>query len=1050
MMSENQTQHATPPCKTGKANLVQIQAPGSPARAPFAFARDGVEAPGSPARALFAFARDGVEAAPEYWKSPEELHEGVKPRGEFPGGLPAPNGTGKDQPSRRDFLALMGFSLAAAGLAGCRAPVQNAIPLLVGSDQIVPGVSSWYATTCGGCASSCSLLVKQRDGRPIKIEGNADSPVFGGGTCATGQATVLSLYDDARLRGPLWHGAEASWNEIDQRVLESLKAAHEQQRGVALLSRTIASPSTLEIIDQYRKRYPNFRHVTYDAVSLSGLRAANAQSFGQAVIPHYAFDKARVIVGLDADFLGTWLSPVEFARQYAQNRKPEGKPSLHIQFESGFSVTGSNADVRVPVAPSELGIAAVALLRRVMRKAGMSGAPDAPEPIESGKLDAVADELWQHRGESLVVSGSNDPAVQIVVNALNVFLGNIGKTVDLAHPSLQRKGEDQSLVELVNDMNRGRIHTLILYGVNPAYDYHAPQEFLSALKQIALSISFSDRKDETGSHVDAICPDHHFLEAWGDAEPVESHFSLAQPLIAPLFNTRAAQESLLRWVAEEKPGDEKPSHYNYVREFWRRNIFPRQKEIADFDTFWDATLQRGVLTVASAKAAPVASFHGDWKSAAKTLVQQHAAEEQSAGAGDYEVHFYESVALRDGRHANNPWLQELPDPISKVTWGNYAAIAPKLAEKLSLSNGDVLRISTTKGQIEAPVFIQPGQQTRTVSIALGYGRTQVGKAGQNVGLNVFPSTSFEQGQRRYSAGKVRLEKTGRQETLATTQTHFSMEGRPIILETTLEELQKGEGSESEALPTLWAERPHGDHSWGMAVDINACTGCSACVVACQAENNVPVVGKDQIERIRIMHWIRIDRYYSGDEENPATLHQPMMCQHCQNAPCETVCPVLATTTSSEGLNQQVYNRCIGTRYCANNCPYKVRRFNWYNYTDNTAFDFNMANPLGRMVLNPDVAVRSRGVMEKCSMCVQRIQLAKNVALQGKRELADGEIQTACQQACPTQAIVFGDLKDPESQVSRLRRTQRHYEVLDELGTRPNVGYLKKVRYSKET
>jgi molybdopterin-containing oxidoreductase family iron-sulfur binding subunit len=1015
-MSEHQTEHATPPCKSRKPKLVQIQT-----------------------------------AQPQYWKSPEELHHGPKFHAEFPGGLPAANGPGKDHATRRDFLALMGFSLAAAGLAGCRAPVQNAIPLLAGSDQIIPGVSNWYATTCRGCASSCSLVVKQRDGRPIKVEGNSDSPIFGAGTCATGQATVLSLYDDARLRGPAWRGNPATWDEIDRQVAESLKAAREQQRRVVLLSGTITSPSTLEIIQQFQKGNRSFRHVMYDATSFSGLRAANAASFGKAVVPHYALDKARVIVGLEADFLGTWLSPVEFARQYAQNRKAAAaKPALHIQVESGFSVTGSNADVRVPVAPSDLGMVAIGLLRRVMQKAGMSGAPESPDPAEPQKLDAIADELWKHRGESLVVSGCNNVAVQTVVNALNAFLGNMGKTVSVEHPSLQRKGDDAGLAELVKDMNRGHIHTLIVYGVNPAYDYHDPQEFLSGLKQAALSVSFADRRDETSSHVDAICPDHHFLESWGDAEPVESHFSLAQPLIAPLFNTRSAQESLLRWSLQEKTADQAaqaPNYYTYLRDYWRKNIFPQQKEISDFDSFWDVTLQRGVLTLVPAGRPKTAQFDGDWKSAANTLVQQHEAAKKSAD--DYELHFYESVALRDGQHANNPWLLELPDPISKITWGNYAAIAPELAKRLSLSNGDIVRLTTFKGQIEAPVFIQPGQHGQTVSVALGYGRTQVGKAGQNVGINAFPLTSIEQGQRYYSA-VARLEKTSKKEMLATTQEHFSMEGRPIVLETTLAELQQDETNEPEALPTLWAERPQGEHSWGMAVDINACTGCSACVVACQAENNVPVVGKDQIERIRIMHWIRIDRYYSGDEENPVALHQPMMCQHCQNAPCETVCPVLATTTSSEGLNQQVYNRCIGTRYCANNCPYKVRRFNWYNYTDNPAFDFNMASPLGRMVLNPDVAVRSRGVMEKCSMCVQRIQLAKNIALQGKRELADGDIQTACQQACPTQAIVFGDLKDPNSRASQLRRSQRHYKVLEDIGTRPNVGYLKKVRYSRET
>ena len=995
----------------------------------------------------------GEPAAPAYWKSIEDLRSGPRFTGEFPGGLPPilSDLPAKTETTRRDFLTLMGFSLAVAGLSGCRAPVQSAIPLLVGSDQIIPGVSSWYATTCRGCASSCSLLVKQRDGRPIKIEGNAQSTLFGGGTCATGQASVLSLYDDARLRGPLWHGQAVKWEEIDQHVLESLSASQASKRKVVLLSGTITSPSTREIISEWGKSYSNFRHVVYDAVSLSAMRAANAQSFGRAVIPHYMFDKARVIVGLEADFLGTWLSPVEFARQYASNRKPEGTPSLHIQFESGLSVTGSNADARIAVAPSEMGAVAAALLKRIAHKAGVAGVSEAPElgfelNLDSKKLDAVAEELWKHRGQGLVVSGYNDVAVQMTVNALNAFLGNIGKTIDLARPSLQRSGDDAAMAGLVEEMNRGEVHTLILYGMNPAYDYPDAQEFLKGLEKVTLSVSFADRPDETSSHVHAICPDHHFLEAWGDAEPVESHYSLAQPLIAPLFETRAAQRSLLQWL-----GHPQPDYYAYLREYWQKNIFTRQSEIQNFDAFWDRSLQDGLVELPGRRAFYVPVFHGEWRSAVRSIADRtqpaHVSKDET-----YELHFYESVALRDGRHANNPWLQELPDPISKVTWGNYAAVAPKLAGKLNVADGDVVALKTANGQIELPVFIQPGQEGRTISVALGYGRRQAGKAGNNVGVNTYPLMPMVRGFSQYSATNATLVKTGRREKVASTQSHFSMEGRPIVLETTLEELHKEGAADAEtsALPTLWAERLHGEHAWGMAIDMNACTGCSACVVACQAENNVPVVGKDQVERNRIMHWIRIDRYYSGPEDNPVSVHQPMMCQHCQNAPCETVCPVLATTTSSEGLNQQVYNRCIGTRYCANNCPYKVRRFNWYNYTENQDFDFNMANPLGRMVLNPDVAVRSRGVMEKCSMCVQRIQLAKNVALQGKRELVDGDIQTACQQACPTQAIVFGDLKDPNSRVSQLQQSQRHYQVLEDLGVRPNVSYLKKVRNPLET
>jgi molybdopterin-containing oxidoreductase family iron-sulfur binding subunit len=995
----------------------------------------------------------GAPAASAYWKSIDELRHPPRFAGEFRGGLP-PTLSGspaKAEGTRRDFLALMGFSIAAAGLAGCRAPVQNAIPLLVGSDQIIPGVANWYATTCRGCASSCSLLVKQRDGRPIKIEGNAQSTLFGNGTCATGQATVLSLYDDARLRTPLWRGQPATWEEIDRYVLDSFKSADAKKGKIVLLSATLTSPSTLAVLSEWSKRYSTFRHVVYDAISFSALRTANGMSFGEAVIPHFAFDKARVIVGLEADFLGTWLSPVEFARQYAVTRRPQAKPALHVQFESGLSVTGSNADARIAIAPSQLGVVAVALLRRIARRAGLRDALEMPELIldldiglDSSKLDAVADALWKHRGQGLVVSGSNNVAVQTVVTTLNDLLGNIGNTIEVRQPSLQRGSDDAAMLELVEEMKRGEVHTLILYGVNPAYDYVNARDFLNGLEKVALSVSFADRQDETSAHVHAVCPDHHFLEAWGDAEPVESHYSLTQPLIAPLFNTRAAAESLLRWV--EAP---ETSYYTWLREHWRGNMFPRQEAAGNFEAFWERSLQDGVTRVPAESRLHSPKFQGDWKAAVRSIA--HEARQAHTGNGGYELHFYESVALRDGRHANNPWLQELPDPISKVAWGNYAAIAPALAEKLGAAEGDVVSLKTAQGQIELPVFIQPGQHGETISVALGYGRTRTGKAGNNVGVNAYQLTPIVRGFRQYSTAAT-ITKTGRQEKIASTQSHFSMEGRPIVLETTFDELHKeGEaGPEIAVLPTLWADRPHGEHSWGMAIDMNACTGCSACVVACQAENNVPVVGKDQVQRQRIMHWIRIDRYNNGPMENPASVHQPMMCQHCQNAPCETVCPVLATTTSSEGLNQQVYNRCIGTRYCANNCPYKVRRFNWYNYTENEAFDFNMANPVGRMVLNPDVAVRSRGVMEKCSMCVQRIQLAKNVALQGKRELVDGDIQTACQQACPTQAIVFGDLKDPNSRVSQLARSRRHYQVLEDLGVRPNVGYLKKVRNSLQT
>jgi Fe-S-cluster-containing dehydrogenase component/anaerobic selenocysteine-containing dehydrogenase len=986
--------------------------------------------------------------APEHWKSPEDLHHPAKPppghgsarsglragaRGEFPGGLPVAGHDDDDGTTRRDFLTLMGFGAAAASVAACRAPVQKAIPLPVASDELIAGVPNFYATTCGGCASACSLLVKQRDGRPIKIEGNDLSTLFGGATCATGQATVLSLYDQERLHGPLLAGKAVEWTDLDAEIVAKLDEARAKSGKVVLLSSTITSPATLAVIDRWRKAVPGFRHVTYDAVSASALRTACSQAFGRPLVPHYLFDRARVIVGIDADFLGTWLSPVEFARQYRRGRSPEQPPGLHVQFEPGLSVTGSNADQRVPVGPSQLGAVAASLLVRIARRAGQTGVPNATDPVDAAVLDKVADELWRQRGTSLVVTGANDTATQLTVLTINRLLGNIGKTLDVDRPSRQRQGDDAAMADLVGEMQRGEIHALILHGVNPVYDYADSAGFVAGLGKVGLSITTADRRDETSAAVHAVCPDHHFLESWGDAEPVTGYFSLTQPTIAPLYDTRSAVESLLRWIGQPT------THYALLRDHWRTEIMPRQKE-TDFDTFWDTTLERGVLELpATGKPAASDASGGDWAAALATI------KSDAPPASDrYELALTESVAMRDGKNANNPWLLELPDPITGVTWDNVCAIAPATAAKLGVRSGDIVALATKAGTVELPALIQPGQHPRTLSVALGWGHSAVGKAGNGAGANLFPHTQMVRGARRMW-NDATITSTGRRAKLAETQRHFSMEGRPIVLETTRAELAKGR-EESEQLANLWNERLMGEKSWGMSIDLDACTGCSACVVACQAENNVPVIGKDQVERQRIMHWIRIDRYYSGSEDNPHVVHQPMMCQHCGHAPCETVCPVLATTTSAEGLNQQVYNRCIGTRYCANNCPYKVRRFNWYNYTENSRFDYNMANPVGRLVLNPDVTVRSRGVMEKCSLCVQRIAAAKNASVKTGEPIKDGQIKTACQQVCPTDAIVFGDLNDPHSKVAQHVRGERAYRVLDDLGTRPNVAYLKKVRH----
>jgi Fe-S-cluster-containing dehydrogenase component/anaerobic selenocysteine-containing dehydrogenase len=933
--------------------------------------------------------------------------------------------------SRRDFLTRIGFTLAASALAGCsRGPVQQAIPFLNKPEEITPGVASWYATTCGGCSSACALLAKTRDGRPIKIEGNAESRLFGGGACAAGQATVLSLYDPDRARGPLWRGQAATWDAIDKEIQPRLTAA--AQRRVVLLSGTITSPSTRALIAEWSSRFPQFAHIVYDPVSFSGLREATRRSFGTAAVPHFRFDEANTIVSLDADFLGTWLSPVEFTRQYASRRRRalDRDRIRHYHFEAGVSLTGSNADRRVLMTPSAHGATAFALLRQIAARADLAIDPlESDAAVDVRAVAAAADDLWRDRGHSVVVSGSNEASVQVLVHGINALLGNVGSSVDLDAPSLQKQGDDSAVAALVDDMERGDVHALLVYGVNPVYDYGEAARFVRAMESVALTVSFADRVDETAAHCDAVCPDHHFLEAWGDAEPVTGLFSLAQPTIAPLFDTRSAQDSLLAWLGRP------PDFYGYIRETWRRDRFPTQARYHSFDEFWDHTLHDGVFetprgATAGASAGALAHLRAAWREAAS----DSAREAGRAIANRHELHLYQTVALGDGRHSNNPWLQELPDPVTKVTWGNFVAVSSATAARLGVETGDVLRVSSRDQAVELPAFVQPGQSADTVSIALGYGRERAGRVGTGIGANAF---------RFASARIVALTKTGRQQPLAATQTHHSVEGRPIVRTITRDDAQHDAAVEA-PLATLYPPREGGEHHWAMAVDLNACTGCSACVTACQAENNVPVVGADEVRRGREMHWIRVDRYYAGDDAQLTTAVQPMMCQHCENAPCETVCPVLATVHSSDGINQQIYNRCVGTRYCENNCPYKVRRFNWFQYAGNERFDYTLTDPLERMVLNPDVVVRARGVMEKCSLCVQRIQTEKLAARREGQPLADGRIQTACGQSCPADAIVFGDLNDPDSRVSKLRRSRRHYTVLEELGTRPNVGYLMRV------
>ncbi len=1002
------------------------------------------------------------ESAERYWTSLEE-RGGSAAGDEFPKPFDVP----VRQFDRRGFLKAAGFTAATAALSGCsRPPVEKAIPLLVQPEEAVAGRSYFYASTCGGCSAGCGALVKVRDGRPIKLEGNPEHPLSRGGLCAVGQAALLGLYDSQRLKGPMAEGREASWEETDRAILARLADIRARGGALRFLSGTIVSPTTQAVLRRFLEQFPNARHVVYDPLSCSAILDAHEQTHGVRVLPRFRFERAEVIAAFDADFLGTWISPVEFTAGYRAGRTLEGNNpqlSYHVQFESRMSLTGGKADRRIRIAPYELGAVMAQLAARVARKAGVAfpAGSSVPSPVPEAFLDELADRLWRARGRSLVLCGSQDVPTQVLANFINHVLGNYGATVDLENPSRQRQGNDRELETLVGEIQRGEVAALFVLGVNPVAEFALANELAAAMKRTPLVVSFAERMDETAEGAHFICPDHHFLESWSDAEAAPGVVSIFQPALHPLGKTRSVLESLAAWTGKPMAA------YEILRERWRAGIFSRQKREVSFDAFWKHSVEAGYAQVEPQRV-PVKPFRTEAVRAIKP--------QSRPPAGAFTLLLYPKVGMLEGRHAHNAWLHELPDPISKVTWDNYACLSPAGAARLGVAQDDVVRIEAKDGggkvsTLELPVYIQPGQHDEVVAVALGYGRKGTERfarlgprwiwarpgVGENglVGTNAAPLLELADGSLRYARLDVRLAKMGRKHALACTQSHHSLNNprniplvggqrREIVRETTwpafLETLE-AEREEDQQGRELWPpDHPYAGHRWAMAIDLSACTGCSACVIACQAENNIPVVGKDEVLRRREMHWLRIDRYYSGADEVDV-VHQPMLCQQCDYAPCETVCPVLATVHSEDGLNEQVYNRCVGTRYCANNCPYKTRRFNWFNY----ARDDRLQN----LVLNPDVVVRSRGVMEKCTFCVERIQEARIEAKRQGRELADGAIQTACQQSCPAQAIVFGDLNDPKSRVAELARSPRGFRVLAEFNFRPAVNYLALVRNRPE-
>ncbi|MGB0255117.1 MAG: TAT-variant-translocated molybdopterin oxidoreductase [Flavobacteriaceae bacterium] len=1014
----------------------------------------------------------------KYWKSEVELNEQAVwveelSHKEFAQKLPEDVLGNAELPesdtSRRDFLKYMGFSTAAATLAACEGPVNTSIPYVVQPEQIIPGVANYYATTIVDGFDTASILVKTREGRPIKVENNTDAPLHGAANARV-QASVLSLYDSMRVQGPTQSGVDVSWDTLEANVGQQLAQLAQNNEAVALITPSLASPTTKQIIADFQAKFPNVTHYAYDAVSETAALNAFEKAYGTRALPSYDFSKASCIVSIGADFLGDWQGG-GFSSGYAKTRVPKGKNgkakmSKHYQFEANMTLSGANADYRFPTTAVEQQFVLVELY-------GALTNTSYPTPLGASlkkKVTKIAAELKAAGKEAIVVSGLQSEDAQRAVLAINNVLGS--SVIDVKHTSQLRQGDAGVISQLVNDLNAGKVGGVIMAGVNPAYTLPNAEAFVAGLKKTKLSLTFSMKNDETAVHSQWVAAAPHYLESWGDVELKTGHFALTQPTIRPLFDTKQFQDVLLALSGSTQKYDDA------IKAYWSSNILGGAS--------FNEALHDGFFV-------SNASDNVRYNDNVNALVQRLARAKAQSGL---ELHLYTKTAIGDGQQANNPWLQELPDPISRVTWDNYLTVSKADAEALGLENvnqadgaldGSLAEITLNGVTVKAPVLIQPGQAKGTVGLAFGYGKTAGMKSEMQVGANAYPLyKNFSPVQTVSVAAASGMHK------FACTQLQNTLMGRgEIVRETTLEIFNTKDAKYWN--PMTQVSRDHVEidvtskeadmwqafdrsigHHFNLSIDLNACTGCGACVVACHAENNVPVVGKHEIRKSRDMHWLRIDRYYSAEEtfkddletvenisglgeslstfgkmedpsENPQVTFQPVMCQHCNHAPCETVCPVAASSHGRQGQNHMAYNRCVGTRYCANNCPYKVRRFNWFLYNKNDAFDYHMNDDLGRMVLNPDVVVRSRGVMEKCSLCIQRTQKTILDAKLEGREIKDGEFNTACSSACANGAMVFGDINDKASEVAHLKEDKRMYHLLESVGTEPNVMYQVKVR-----
>ncbi|GEC79667.1 TAT-variant-translocated molybdopterin oxidoreductase [Flavobacterium aquatile] len=1016
----------------------------------------------------------------KYWKSVEELNENSSivetlKNNEFVEAIPTDEFLGdaaslsSSSTTRRDFLKYVGFSTAAATLAACEGPVHKSIPYVVQPEQIIPGIADFYATTMFDGFDFANLLVKTREGRPIKIDNNK---IEGAKFAANARvhASVLSLYDSMRLKSPMINQKNANWTEVDAKIKSSLADAKAKGGQVVLLTNTLASPSTEKLIADFLAKNPNSKHVIYDAVSESAALDAFETVYGQRALVDYDFSKANTIVSIGADFLGDWQGG-SFDSGYAKGRIPQaGKMSKHIQFEANMTLSGAAADKRVAMSVANQKQALVKIYNVIT---GSSIASSLGKEFDT-EVTKAAKQLQDAGSKGVLVSGIQDKNAQLLVIAINQVLASEAFSTTGARQI--RKGSNEKVAQLIADLNAGTVHTLIMSGVNPVYTLANSEAFISGLKKTKLSVAFSLKEDETASITTIAAAVPHYLESWNDHSLTAGTYSLTQPTIRPLFNTKQFQDVLLSLNGAGG------TFYDYLKV--NSGAFVA-------GTSWNKVVHDGIFVGA---ASTVSGGTADYASAANAL-------SQAKPVAGFELVLYTKTGLGDGQQANNPWLQEFPDPITRVSWDNYLTVSKADAEELKLGNeivangglnGSYATVKVGKTELKVPVIIQPGQAKGTVGLSLGYGRKAALKEEMQVGVNAYVLyNNFDNVQ------AAQLVKADGEHEFASVQSQKTLMGRgDIVKETTLavykEASAKGDIKAFNAPPMvsldhkeveatkvdLWEsfDRSVGHH-FNLSIDLNACTGCGACVIACHAENNVPVVGKDEVRRSRDMHWLRIDRYYSSEDtfagdnkkkeefdgltgdkgslsgfgemedpsDNPQVVFQPVMCQHCNHAPCETVCPVAATSHGRQGQNQMAYNRCVGTRYCANNCPYKVRRFNWFLYNNNDEFNFHMNDDLGRMVINPDVNVRSRGVMEKCSLCIQMTQKTILTAKREGREVKADEFETACSAACSSGAMIFGDVNNTEDAVTKLAASDRSYHLLEHVGTKPNVVYQVKVR-----